>query len=191
METWKPLYKCWFWIDYEWTYEVSNFGRIRSLPKKWHNWKILKNQKWNWEWRYLSISLSLKGKVKQYLVHRLVKYVFHGYMNLEVDHIDSDTTNNHIDNLQYLSAKDNMRKAFKEWRITSEMCWSAMRWKFWKYHNRSKTVYQYTLDWEFIKEYWSTKEVERKLWYNAQNIATACRLSKIRYWFIWKYKNND
>jgi len=43
MDMQKEIWKDIPW--YEWLYQASNLGRIKSLSKKWswwHNWKILK-----------------------------------------------------------------------------------------------------------------------------------------------------
>jgi hypothetical protein len=47
------------------------------------------------------------------LVHRLVAkaWLSNPYLMETIDHIDADKTNNHISNLQWLSRKDNARKA--------------------------------------------------------------------------------
>ena len=201
MEVWKPLYECWNGINYEWLYEVSNTWKVRSLDrkikkKKWWSfikkWKILKLSLWNWQWRYFKIWLCINWNKKQYLIHRLVKYVFHWYSKLEVDHIDNDMSNNHIDNLEYVTSKENMNRAWNNNRITKEMCWWGMRWKFWKHHNRSKAIYQYTLDWEFIAKYGSTLEAERITWFSHTNIWFCARWKqKQSNGFIWKYNKNE
>lgn len=54
---------------------------------------------------------------------------------------------------------------------------------------KSKVVLQYSLDGTFIKEYPSTKEVERKFRFDQGNIS-ACCLGKYKtaYGYIWRFK---
>lgn len=49
---------------------------------------------------------------KLYYIHRLVWETFKGDIpqNKQIDHIDGDTSNNHIDNLQVLTPRNNMEK---------------------------------------------------------------------------------
>jgi hypothetical protein len=62
---------------------------------------------------YLRVALCLNRKLKNYHVHRLVAEAFipnpNGYT--DVDHIDGNKLNNNVENLQWLSRGDNIRKA--------------------------------------------------------------------------------
>ena len=61
---------------------------------------------------YLAVRLCKDNTQKNYLVHRLVADAFipnpHSFS--DVDHIDGNTRNNCISNLQWLSHRDNVRK---------------------------------------------------------------------------------
>ena len=99
-EIWRPI------EGYEGLYEVSNTGLIRSLDRfvgnrnrikgKILSIKIEKNG-------YCSVALSKYGKMKRYLVHRLVAQEF--IPNTEglpqVNHKDEDKTNNRVENLEW------------------------------------------------------------------------------------------
>ena len=62
---------------------------------------------------YLRVTLCLNKKLKNYHVHRLVAEAFipnpNGYDT--VDHIDGNKLNNNVENLQWISRGDNIRKA--------------------------------------------------------------------------------
>ena len=55
---------------------------------------------------------------------------------------------------------------------------------------KSKPVLQFTLDGEFIREWPSTREIERQLGYKNTAISNCCnQKTKSSYGFIWKYKD--
>lgn len=64
---------------------------------------------------YLRVNLSKDKTVKRVSVHRLVAEAFiPNPDNLPcVDHIDGNKLNNHVENLQWISTSNNMRKACK------------------------------------------------------------------------------
>lgn len=100
IEQWKPV------DGYEGLYEVSNLGRVKSL---WFcNEKILKSQKR--KDGYLQVFLCRNGKIKNFLVHRLVATAFiqnpEGFK--QVNHRDEDKTNNIVSNLEFCDAKYNI-----------------------------------------------------------------------------------
>lgn len=61
---------------------------------------------------YKRVQLNKFGKRKNFLVHRLVYETFLGPIpeGYQIDHIDHDKTNNHIDNLRALPASVNMAR---------------------------------------------------------------------------------
>ena len=87
-------------------YEVSNLGRVRSLNyKRTGEIKILSNSKMK-KTGYLVARL---GKT-QYYVHRLVAETFIPNPNNlpEVNHIDENKENNSVENLEWVSHKQNI-----------------------------------------------------------------------------------
>ena len=98
METWKLLER----LPY---YEVSSKGKVRSLRTN----QILKPG----ENRYGHQIVSLWDGKKRYTnyVHRLVAELFAEEIDLGlvVNHIDRDPRNNSIENLEWISQKENMR----------------------------------------------------------------------------------
>ena len=108
-EIWKDI------KNYENLYQVSNFGRVRSLDHFRKNGtgiylqkgKILNPQNTN---GYCFVSLSKQGKTKQYLVHRLVAqtFILNSEQHNEINHKDENKQNNHIDNLEWCSHQYNI-----------------------------------------------------------------------------------
>lgn len=93
-EIWKNI------KDYEELYQVSNFGRVKSL-RKGIILKPINNQ------NYLMVSLSKNSKCKHFSIHRLVITTFTFDSNLTVNHKDLNSLNNNLENLEYVSIRDN------------------------------------------------------------------------------------
>lgn len=114
-EIWKPV------NNYEGLYEVSNFGRVKSLPKEWTaGWNGIKRRHEGFLLKphrgrdgYLSVSLSKDGKIKHCSVHRLVLLSFVGTSDLDCNHKDGDKENNCLGNLEYCTTRENIRHAYK------------------------------------------------------------------------------
>lgn len=100
MEQWKAI------AGYDGQYEVSNLGRVRSL--KSGKEKILRPNKNNNG--YLLVYPYKDGKTRGLLIHRLVAEAFiPNPQGLEtVNHKDEVKTNNSVDNLEWMSRKDNI-----------------------------------------------------------------------------------
>lgn len=93
---------------YSGLYEVSNTGRVRSLPRATTLGKILKNQvDAN---GYHRISLSKDGKARVHLVHHLVLEAFVGPKppGLQCLHGDGNPSNNLRSNLRWGTPRQNM-----------------------------------------------------------------------------------
>ena len=169
-EIWKDI------DGYEGLYRVSNLGRVKSL--KQGKEKILKQVLVN---NYLAISLYKNNEKKLCKVHRLVCQTFLlNPQNLpQVNHKDENKTNNKVDNLEWCDVKYNNNYGTRTQRAneknTNGKC--------------SKTVLQYSKDGEFIRQWKSTKDVERNLGYGHSQISACCRGKyKSSYEFVWKYK---
>jgi hypothetical protein len=63
--------------------------------------------------RYKCVSVRKDGRCKKALVHRLVARAFvEGHFdNATVDHINGDRTDNHPQNLEWVSRSENSRRA--------------------------------------------------------------------------------
>lgn len=113
----KHLHTLIFWKDikgYEGLYQINQYGQVKSLPKPIGSYiskeRILKNRPM--KSGYLQVGLVKDGKVKNYLVHRLVAEAFLSNSEelSEVDHINGDRTDNRVSNLQWMSHIENNRK---------------------------------------------------------------------------------
>lgn len=88
---------------------VSNKGRIKTTDFDRMGFeKLYKFQK-GWRKRYYSVVIGQK----RYMVHRLVAEAFLGIQkSLEVNHIDNDSFNNCIENLEYVTHRENISHGF-------------------------------------------------------------------------------
>ena len=175
-EIWKDI------LGYEGLYQVSNWGRVRSLDrwikscygsKQFIRGKILKlciglsN--------YLFVSLCKNGKHTNFLVHRLVAEAFlDNPDNLpQVNHKDEDKQNNHYLNLEWCTHEYNINYGTRNEKCSKKL---------------SKPVLQYTLDGQFVKEWKSIKECGRNGFVSA-NIYKCCNGKRKKHkCFIWRYK---
>lgn len=157
-ETWKDI------SGFEGMYQVSNFGRVRSL--KFGKERILKPVLTGHG--YLDVILCKDGKTKQMKIHRLVANAFlPNPDNLPViNHIDENKKNNLVDNLEWVTQQYNVE------------------------YSRAIKVGQYTLEGKLIKIWPSMNEAARQ-GFNVSNIWSCCKgRYKTHGGFIWKYIEN-
>lgn len=164
-EYWKPV------VGYEGHYQVSNFGRVKSI--KFGKEIILKQKQYMDGYYY--VGLSKNGIVKSYYVHRLVAEAFlPNPDNLPcVNHKDECKTNNIASNLEWCDNKYNNSYGTRNERVAEKL---------------SKTVLQYDLEGNFIKEWKSVTECGRNGFIQS-DICKCCNGKlKTHKGFIWKYK---
>ena len=174
------------WVDYRGLYQVSNFGRVRSLDRivNYNNIKYLtlkgkylktsKNKD-----GYLHVNLCKDGNYKSHKISRLVYFTFNygADTKLQVNHIDEDKSNNRLDNLNLMTCKENNNWGTRTIR-------SALA--------QSKTVLQFDKNGNFIKDYPSIKEAARITNMSAGAIVGCCKgRRKTHKGFIWKYKEKE
>ena len=171
IEIWKPV------VGYEGLYEVSSFGRVRSLNYN-HTGKekILKYGK-----RpngYLQTTLMKNGIRKDIYTHRLVAETL--VSNTEnkpyVDHIDTNILNNKAENLRWCTHKENVNNPL------------SIEKKQGKNNYNAKPILQFTLNGEFIRRWDCIIDASKELGCSHGNISSCCN-GKRNYCggFIWKY----
>lgn len=144
--------------NYEGLYAVTSCGKVWSYRRK----KFLEPRKSNNG--YLRVALSKNGEIKQCAIHRLVAeaYIPNPDNLSEVDHIDNDKTHNYLNNLQWITHKDNCRKS------------------------KNKPILQYDLDGNFIREWECAHDVGKEVSRNIYYCLTGRQ--KTAYGYKWVYK---
>ena len=188
-EIWKDI------KGYEGEYQVSNFGRVRSIDKYVNcglihsnkalkKGKILKLSERN---GYLGVGLCNGKSQKSKLVHKLVAEAFIENPNNYncVNHKDENKQNNCVNNLEWCSILYNNTYGNRLKKISKSLINNP---------KISKKVNQYDLNGRFIKQWESIMEVERQLDINNSNISSCCsnkKAYKSAGGYIWKYAECD
>lgn len=168
-------------------YEISDEWEVKSLwSGRWWLWKERIMMPLRVNQIYSRIWLSKDRKVRSYKVHRLVAIMFIDNPENKpcVCHIDETLDENWllynwVDNLFWGTQKDNSQDRNRKWRGN---------YKSWSEHHNSKSIDQYSQDWEFIKRWWATRDVERALGINHASISYCCLWKlKTAGKFIWKH----
>lgn len=114
-EIWRPA------PGWDGAYEVSNLGRVKSLPKMVNcpqgiretKTRIMKPKAHSKG--YQKVVLRLAGKIDEWLVHRLVLAAFEGPCpdGKEAAHNNGVRTDNRLSNLRYATKQENMDDQIK------------------------------------------------------------------------------
>ena len=177
-EIWKDI------KGYEGLYQVSNMGRIKSIGRyvkkknsivQRKKEKILKQRvHTRCKYRELTIGLTKDGEIKTLSVHRLVALTFipNSDNKPQVNHINENPLDNRIDNLEWVTAKENANYGNRNKKIGEA---------------NSRPVLQYNLQGELVKRWKSLTECENNgFWHSA--ISKCCRgQRKTHKGYIWKY----
>lgn len=105
-EIWRDI------LELEGAYSVSNLGRIRNnKSNKIRKTKLITYS--NGSLPYEHIVIRYKRKYYSYYVHRLVMIAFEPKLNiknLHVNHINHDTLDNTLKNLEWVTVQENIDK---------------------------------------------------------------------------------
>lgn len=187
MEIWRDI------RGFEGIYQISNKGRLKSFKDK-KDGRILSNK--NSKGGYLSAVLCYKNRpTRSDKIHRLVAEAFipNPGNKPEVNHIDGDKQNNHVENLEWVSRKENARHAIAH----NPNILMGMN-RFNRYIRPNK-IQQLTLGGRLIAEYFNAQEAGKSTGVCSRNILQVAgkeeyRLGKTRKQaggFVWKFKESE
>ena len=163
-------------------YEVSNLGRIRNASTQ----KIKAIYCGSRGYMRCSIYIGRhEGKAKQKCirVHRAVAFTFLKPIPGKnvVNHIDGNKLNNCVDNLEWVTGRENYYHALDVLHIR-ELYRDTMCKTF------SKEIRQLTKSYDLVATWTSTREVERALGYAHENVAACARgVRPSAYGYLWEY----
>jgi hypothetical protein len=123
-EVWKPIEDCSY-------YEISNFGRVKSLARwskvgntggmRFREERIMKGCDFGHE--YLKVNLRTnEGKTLNKKIHRLVAehFIPNPHNKPCINHKDFNRCNNHIENLEWATYKENSQHMVKAGRARNK-----------------------------------------------------------------------
>lgn len=128
-EVWKDI------KGYEGLYKISNLGRIKSMYRRGGGGILKPNLAKN---GYYTIGLRLKNKgIKRFLIHRLLALHFIDNPNNlpMVDHINRKRNDNRLENLHWVSVKENC--------LNSNRVYFSSSLEYTKEYNKTYNKYYY------------------------------------------------
>lgn len=171
-EIWKDM------EGFEGFYRISNMGRVFSIKTSKIRATSVNNS------GYETIHLYKNACHKSATVHRLVALAFVPNHNnySEINHLNENKLDNRADNLEWCSRRYNQVYSGNIERWTKA---GALGGKM----KRSKKVYQFTLEGDFIKEWFSAREAQAELGLARTGIGKCC-LGKYKTYggFLWSFQ---
>ena len=182
-------------IVYEGLYKVSNWGKILILNYRNTGRAELMNPV-EMPNGYFQVGLSKNGKTKKCLVHRLVAQTFlpnpegkpcinhkiEGEKGKKINMVifnEDGTVDEERTTIEWATYEENNNYASRNERMAKALTNGK----------KSKKVLQLSLSGELIREWPSTKEIERQLGFDNSAVGRCCLgKQKTAYGFLWMYK---
>ena len=173
-------------VGYDNKFMVSNMGRVKMLERKVLANKSIKTIKEHILKQhvstkgYLYVHLWSDNKKERQYVHKIVLSSFFRCKNAneECNHKNEIRTDNSLENLEWLSHKENINYGDRTKKHSASMM---------NHKSLSKPIVQLSLDGILIEEYPSLREAGRRLGVSYTHIGECCR-GKINSAFGYKFQ---
>lgn len=187
-EIWK------FVIGYENLYEVSNYGKVKSVERitidkngiTYNKKERLLKPAIN-KYGYLQVGLSKDNKLSSFTIHSLVAKSFINNVDNKptINHKDGNKLNNIVTNLEWATKSEQAIHSLNMNLRIVPCCWNN---KFGGNHGASRKVLQYDLQNNFIQEFNSLIDAANHIKKHPSGITKVCKGDKKTCGcFIWKY----
>lgn len=179
--------KIWIKVKGHNTYVINNYGEIKSIKRN----ALLKHRITEKGYHTVLLYYDCGKKYKSYRVHRLVLSSFDNvdYTThpLECNHKDEDKSNNRLDNLCWLTRKENMNWNGLSSRINRKNRKITEKFRLAIKEKLSKKIQRRDIKTGEILDYKSIADAKRE-GFSAGNISACCRgVRKKHMGYEWKF----
>lgn len=186
------------WKEISWTkgaYSASDNGNIKSNDRLGVDGRRLKEivlKPWIGNHGYLTVNLLVDGRSYRCLVHRLIAEVFLGeaHNDMEIDHKDGNKLNNAVINLEWVTRKENLRRAKNLGLIVVSDRQKELREQISiiSREKNKKAISQFSLEGELIKKYETVLDACRENGYEPSALSRATSgKQKTSYGYLWRW----
>jgi hypothetical protein len=160
---------------YEGLYWIDEYGNVKNKKEK-----VLTTYKSHSGKGYKQVCLCKDGFTKMHLVHRLVaiNFIENTQNKTQVNHKDGNKLNNHVSNLEWCTQSENMKHSVNVLGNPKPPSWKG---KFGSNHNRSKAIYEWDANGNFLNKYESGLDFQRKTGVNHTSASWAIKNKKTIY----------
>lgn len=173
-------------------YQISSYGRVKSYYNNKES--ILKQIKDSHGYYFVNLYKNKISKISY--LHRLVSenFIENPENKPQVNHKDGIKTNNHISNLEFCTAKENIQHAFLTGLM--ENCRKASKESVKKAHETNKKpVYSKKLDMQFESRTEAAKYIQSNYFKDTKleclqtgiSLLLLNKVTKSKYDFFWSY----
>ena len=168
---------------YDGDYLVNERGEVKSFKRDRVNGILMKTYLNKRGYQVVKLTDN-KGISKTVFVHRLVAQAFidNPHNKKEVNHIDECKANNHVTNLEWVTAKENSNHGTRIQRVVNAIDYKAAAKK------KSIPIIQLDLKGDVVREWDSGTECVRITGFDRGAIFKCCKgKRKTAYGFKWRY----